>query len=56
MFTENEFVNNLNEKMFEFSHVVWALAARGWVLGEIKYGNHRLDIGPSMRISKGYEQ
>lgn len=43
----------INEAMFDFAKVIQSLIGRGWVLGDINYGERRLGIGPSITLSKG---
>lgn len=49
---EMEIEDKINESMFEFAHVIGGLLRRGWTLGEVKYGERRLGLGPKMKISK----
>lgn len=42
----------INEAMFEFAFTCQHLIQRGWHFVDIKYGERRLGIGPSLTIKK----
>lgn len=43
----------INETFLEFAHTVQEAIKRGWVMGEIEYGERRLGVSSRMTITRG---
>jgi hypothetical protein len=48
--------NEISEYVFEISRDIQFIISKGWIFGEINYGERRLNIGPSMTLTKGEEK